>query len=98
MSARASTRRARFGRCLKTTLLTRTFGYGRSEKKNIALAAWHAPLGGCDQEADLRRGQGFRRAAPSASPRSEDRHVQGPPGSEEKGILSWIEAAPRGRG
>src|SRR5947209_5749610 len=64
--------------------------YGRSEKKNIALAPRHAPLGGCDQEANLRRGQGFRRTAPSASPRSEDRHVQGPPGSEEKRILSRI--------
>src|SRR6195952_5553788 len=77
-----------------TTLLTRTLRYGRSEKKNIALAAWHAPLRGCDQEADLRRRQGFRRIAPSASPRSENRHVQGPPGSEEKRILSWMKRAP----
>ena len=27
--------------------------YGRSQKKNIALAAWHAPLGGRVEEADL---------------------------------------------
>src|SRR3954469_11583877 len=67
--------------------------YGRSEKKNIAVAAWHAPLGGRAQEADLCRGQGFRRVAAPASPRSEDRHVQRPPGPEEKGILSGPEAA-----
>src|SRR4051812_26424931 len=68
----------------------RTLQYGRSKKKNIAVATWHAPLGRRDQEADLCRGQGFRRTAPPASPRSEDRDVQGPPGSEEKGILIWI--------
>ena len=39
--------------------------YGRSQKKNIALAAWHAPLGGRAQEADLCRRQGFGRIAPS---------------------------------
>src|SRR4051812_46278783 len=62
--------------------------YGRSPKKNIALAAWHAPLGGCPEEADLCRGQGFRRIAPSAPPRFEDRHVQGPAGSKgQEGIL-----------
>src|SRR6185312_491770 len=58
------------------------------QKKNIALAAWHAPFGGCPEKADLCRGQGFRRVAPSASPRSENRHVQGPAGSEgQEGIL-----------
>src|SRR5215207_170712 len=63
--------------------------YGRSQKKNIALAAWHAPLGGRAEEADLCRGQGFRRTAPSAPPRPQDRHVQGPSGSEaQKGSLS----------
>src|SRR3954468_20830613 len=63
--------------------------YGRSQKKNIALAAWHAPLGGRAEEADLCRGQGFGRIAPSAPPRPEDRHVQGPSGSEgQKGVLS----------
>ena len=56
--------------------------YGRSQKKNIAVAPWHAPLGGRAEEADLCRGQGFRRTAPSAPPRPEDRHVQGPAGSE----------------
>src|ERR1700752_3354325 len=61
--------------------------YGRSQKKNIALAAWHAPLGGRTEEADLCRGQGFRRTAPSAPPRPEDRHVQGPAGAEKEGIL-----------
>src|SRR3954452_14117957 len=61
--------------------------YGRSQKKNIALAAWHAPLGGRAEEADLCRGQGFRRIAPSAPPRPQDRHVQGPAGAEEEGIL-----------
>src|SRR4029077_9465030 len=63
--------------------------YGRSQKKNIALAAWHAPLGGRVEEADLCRGQGFGRAAPSAPPGLEDRHVQGPPDSQvEEGILT----------
>src|SRR5215211_1327337 len=61
--------------------------YGRSQKKNIALAAWYAPLGGCAEEADLCRGQGFRRAAPSAPPRPQDRHVQGPAGAEKEGIV-----------
>src|SRR6476646_9034770 len=61
--------------------------YGRSQKKNIALAAWHAPLGGRTEEADLCRGQGFRRTAPSAPPRPQDRHVQGSAGAEEEGIL-----------
>src|SRR5207302_5213534 len=61
--------------------------YGRSQKKNIALAAWHAPLGGRTEEADLCRGLGFRRTAPSAPPRPEDRHVQGPAGAEKEGIL-----------
>src|SRR5437879_6793566 len=65
--------------------------YGRSQKKNIALATWHAPLGGRVEEADLCRGQGFRRIAPSAPPRFEDRHVQGPPGSEgQEGILKKL--------
>src|ERR1043165_505220 len=62
--------------------------YGRSEKKDIALAAWHAPFGGCAEEAHLRRGQGLRRTASSAPSRPENRHVQGPPGSEEEGILT----------
>src|SRR5829696_3369855 len=61
--------------------------YGRSQKKNIALAAWHAPLGGRTEETDLCRGQGFRRTAPSAPSRPEDRHVQGPAGAEKEGIL-----------
>src|SRR6476646_1347471 len=62
--------------------------YGRSQKKNIALAAWHAPLGGRAEEADLCRGQGFRRVAPPPPPRPENRHVQGPAGSEgQEGIL-----------
>src|SRR5665213_4515108 len=60
----------------------RGYRHGRSPKKNIALAAWHAPLGGRAEEADLCRGQGFRRIAPPASPRFENRHVQGPPGPE----------------
>src|SRR5205807_7757504 len=63
--------------------------YGRSQKKNIALAAWHAPFGGCTEEADLCRGQGFRRTAPPAPPRSQDRHVQGPSGPQsQERILS----------
>src|SRR6188472_2472674 len=74
------------GRCPPTTPLEDR--YGRSQKKNIALAAWHAPLGGRAEEADLCRGQGFGRIAPSAPPRPENRHVQGPPGSEgQEGIL-----------
>src|SRR4029453_9237891 len=63
--------------------------HGRSQKKNIPLAAGHAPLGGCVEEANLYRGQRFRRIAPAPPPRSEDRHVQGPPGSEgQEGILT----------
>src|ERR1700709_2566204 len=62
--------------------------YGRSQKKNIALAAWHAPLGGRAEEADLCRGQGFGRIAPAATPRPENRLVKGPSGSEgQEGIL-----------
>src|ERR1700679_1480287 len=72
----------------------RGYRYGRSPQKNIALAARHAPLGGRAEEADLCRGQGFRRIAPPAPPRPEDRHVQGPPGSEgQEGILTpgvWL--------
>src|SRR5580692_118488 len=56
--------------------------YGCSQKENVAVTAWYAPLGGCPEEADLCRGQGFRRTAPSASPRPEDRHVQGSPGPQ----------------
>src|SRR6202041_1013660 len=67
----------------------RGYRHGRSPTKNIALAAWHAPLGGCAEEADLCRGQGFRRIAPPAPSRSEDRHVQGPAGAEgEERILT----------
>src|SRR5690348_10156471 len=58
--------------------------HGRSQTKNFALAARHAPLGGCDQDADLRRGQGLRRTPPAASSRPQDRHVQGPAGPEEQ--------------
>src|SRR5207253_6041739 len=86
--------------CLRQHL-AKDFRYGRSEKKNVAVTAGHAPLGGCNQEADLRRGQGFRRAAPSPSPRPQDRHVQRPPGSEEKGILIGFKRRPgagHGRG
>src|SRR5258708_879798 len=69
--------------------------YGRSEKKNIAVAAWHAPFRRRAQEADLCRRQGFRRIAPSASSRPEDRHVQRPPGSEgQERILTRTEVAP----
>src|SRR5262249_8285976 len=57
---------------------------GRSEKKNLAVAPWHAPLGGRAEEADLRRGQGLGRASPPAPSRPQDRHVQGPAGPEEK--------------
>src|SRR5258708_16822759 len=66
--------------------------HGRSQKKNIAFAAWHAPLGGRAQEADLCRGQGFRRIAPPASPRFENRDVQGPAGPEgQEGNLTAAE-------
>src|ERR1700728_3412900 len=63
-------------------------------RKNFAIAAWHAPLGGCLEEADLCRGQGFRRIAPSAPPRPEDRHVQGPAGSQEERVLIRHQAGP----
>src|SRR6516225_6331863 len=70
--------------------------YGRSQKKNIALAAWHASLGGRAEEADLCRGQGLRRTAPSAPPRPEERHVQGPAGAQEEGNLIGQAGAPVG--
>ena len=83
IAARALTVRAvRFGRCLRNT--PRGHRYGRSQKKNLAVAPWHAPFGRRAEEADLCRGQGFRRTAPSAPPRPEDRHVQGPSGSEAR--------------
>ena len=44
-------------------------------EENLALAAWHAPFGGCAEAADIRRGQGLGRAAPSAPHRPQDRHV-----------------------
>src|SRR6266700_3318564 len=73
--------------------------HGRSPKKNIALAAWHAPLGGRIEEADLCRRQGFRRIAPPASPRFEDWHVQGPASSEsQEGILTKAAEVWAGRG
>ena len=51
--------------------------HGRAEEKNLALAAWHAPLGGRAQAADLCRRQGFGRDAPSAPHRSEDGMYKG---------------------
>src|SRR5215472_3016796 len=73
--------------------------YGRSQTKNFALAAWHAPLGGCIEDPDLRRGQGFRRAPPTASSRPQDRHVQGPAGLEEQeGVLIAGRSPCRGGG
>ena len=75
-----SAERSGYGRCPDNT--PRGYRYGRSPKKNIAVAAWHAPFGRCPEEADLCRGQGFRRIASPAPPRSEDRHVQGPPGPQ----------------
>src|SRR3984957_11306965 len=67
----------------------RGYRYGRSPQKNVALAARHAPLCGRIEEADLCRGEGFRRIAPPAPPRSQDRHVQGSSGPEgQDGILT----------
>src|SRR5258708_3042752 len=87
LSLRRGALAARFG-TMPTDNTPRGHRYGRSQKKNIAIAAWHAPLGGCAEEADLCRGQGFRRIAPPAPPRPQDRHVQGPAGSEgQKGIV-----------
>ena len=64
--------------------------HGCAEKKNLAVAPRHAPVGRCAQAADLCRGQGFRRIAPSAPHRPEDRHVQGPPGAEgeDRGVIA----------
>src|SRR5262249_19370157 len=69
------------------TPIPRGYDNGRSEKKNLAVAPWHAPLGGCAEEADLCRGQGLRRAPPPAPSRPQDRHVQGPAGPEEERVL-----------
>src|SRR5579863_3408626 len=59
LSLRRGALAARFG-TMPTDNTPRGHRYGRSQKKNIAIAAWHAPLGGCSEEADLRRRQGFR--------------------------------------
>src|SRR5215472_7724980 len=56
--------------------------HGCPETKNIALQARDAPVGGCAQATDLHRGQGFRRAPPAPSHRSQDRHVQRPAGAQ----------------
>src|SRR5580698_8156581 len=59
LSLRRGALAARFG-TMPTDNTPRGHRYGRSQKKNIAIAAWHAPLGGCPEEADLCRRQGFR--------------------------------------
>jgi len=41
------------------------------QTKNLAVAPRHAPFRRCAQAAELYRGQGFRRIAPSASHRPE---------------------------
>ncbi|CDX48766.1 hypothetical protein MPL3365_10022 [Mesorhizobium plurifarium] len=61
--------------------------HGRSKKKNLSVEARHAPLGRRPQGPDLCRGQEFRRNAPPAPHRPEDRHVSRPPGSGAEGKL-----------
>ena len=53
----------------------RRLSSGRSKKKNLALPPRDAPFRRCAEEAGLRRGQGFRRAAPPAPHRPEDRQI-----------------------
>src|SRR6516225_6230132 len=73
----------------KRGLFTRTLAFvieeldhGSSEAKDIAIKARDAPFRGCAGPAELCRGQGFRRAAPSPSHRSQDRNVPGAPDSQ----------------
>jgi hypothetical protein len=44
------------GRCLPTTIknfgIVEGYRHGRSQEKNFAVAAWHAPLGGCVEDAE----------------------------------------------
>jgi hypothetical protein len=54
LSLRRGALAARFG-TMPTENTPRGHRYGRSQKKNIAIAAWHAPFGGCAEEADLCR-------------------------------------------
>src|SRR5262245_33850499 len=81
---------------------TRSYHHGRPETKNIAVETWDAPLGRCAQGADLRRGQGFRRVAPPAPHRPQDRHVSRAPGAqaEERSLtrLALREWSPPGPG
>ena len=48
---------------------------GCPQTKNLAVPPGHAAIRRRAQAADLYRGQGFRRAAPAASHRPQDRHV-----------------------
>src|SRR5262245_10604978 len=61
--------------------------HGRTKTKNLPGKAWHAPLGRRAEGADLCRGQEFRRDAPAAPHRPEDRHVSRPSGAGAQGAL-----------
>src|SRR6516165_5372357 len=88
------------GLCNRTlALVIEELDHGSSEAKDIAVKARDAPFRGCAGAADLCRGQGFGRAAPSPSHRSQDRHVPRPAGPqvEERGLSAarWVDAGKR---
>ncbi|SIT57143.1 hypothetical protein BQ8794_300021 [Mesorhizobium prunaredense] len=64
--------------------------HGRTETKNLSVEARHAPFGRCIEGPDLCRGQEFRRDAPAAPYRPEDRHVSRSPGSRAEGKLRTL--------
>src|SRR6516165_10334679 len=71
------------GLCNRTlAIVIKELDHGSSEAKDIAVKARDAPFRGCAGAAELCRGQGFGRAAPSPSYRSQDRNVSGAPDSQ----------------
>src|SRR5262249_20752470 len=61
---------------------------GRAQAKNLSLKTRDAALRRRARATNLRRGQGFRRAAPPAPYRSENRNVPWPPGTQiQEGLI-----------